>query len=61
MFCVGGPFRPLLAPYLKFFFGDLPFWESKNFSGHTPIFPKDENIFPETPTMFIATVDVYLL
>jgi hypothetical protein len=66
--CVGGP-------YLNFFFGappppprrqktfsvSVPFWESKNFSRHTTIFPKDENFFPETPTMFIATVDVYLL
>jgi hypothetical protein len=75
----------------------VPFWESKNFSGHTPIFPKDEKNFPETPknfpdilyfppklkhfdniskslseipdkikcqlllSMFIATVDIYLL
>ena len=67
---------PFSAPYLKTFFGDLPpppsrrqkkfsvsvsFWESKIFSEHTTIFPKDEKFFPETPTMFIATVDVYLL
>jgi hypothetical protein len=43
------------------FSASVPFWESKNFSGHTTIFPKDEKFFPETPTMFIATVDVYLL
>jgi hypothetical protein len=24
----------------------------KNFSGHTPIFPKDEKNFPETPKNF---------
>jgi hypothetical protein len=51
-----GPF--VGGPNLKI---SVPFWESKIFSGHTTIFPKDENFFPETPTMFIATVDVYLL
>jgi hypothetical protein len=68
-----GPFSATFGPLLKKFFDELPppspkkfsvsvpFWESKNFSGHTPIFPKDKKFFPETPTMFIATVDVYLL
>jgi hypothetical protein len=67
-----GPFSATFGPLLKNFFRrhprspkkfsvSVPFWESKNFSGHTPIFPKDEKFFTETPTMFIATVDVYLL
>jgi hypothetical protein len=46
------------GPLLKV---SVPFWESKKFSGHATIFPKDKNFFPETPEMFIATVDVYLL
>jgi hypothetical protein len=54
IFCVGGPFRPLLAPFFSAapppppvakFSVSVPFWESKNFSGHTTIFPKDKNFF----------------
>ena len=69
-----GPFSTIFGPLLKKIFRrpppppspkkfsiNVPFWESKDFSGNTTIFPKDEKKFSETPTMFIATVDVYLL
>jgi hypothetical protein len=67
-----GPFSATFGHLLKHFFRrpppvakkfsvSVPFWVSKIFSGRTQIFPKDEKNFPETPTMFIATVDVYLL
>jgi hypothetical protein len=56
-----GPFSATFAALLKIFFRRPPPRRQTNFSGHTTIFPKDENFFPLTPTMFIATVDVYLL
>jgi hypothetical protein len=47
-----GDFPHPPPPVAKKFSIGVPFWESKNFSGHTPIFPKYENIFPETPKNF---------
>jgi hypothetical protein len=41
-----------LPPVAKKFSVSVPFWESKKFSGHTPIFPKYEKIFPETRKNF---------
>jgi hypothetical protein len=40
------------GPPLLHFGSVYHFWESKNFSGHTPIFPKYEKNFPETPKNF---------
>jgi hypothetical protein len=39
-------------PSPKQFSVSVPFWESKNFSAHTPIFPKHEKNFPEKPKNF---------
>jgi hypothetical protein len=61
-----GPFSATFGPLLKNLFRrppapppspkkfsvSVPFSESKNVFGHTPIFPKDEKIFPETPKNF---------
>jgi hypothetical protein len=49
-----GAFSSVTEEHGENFFGDPPPPSPKKFSGHT-------TIFPETPTMFIATVDVYLL
>jgi hypothetical protein len=46
------PFAPLRRPPPPLVSVGVPFWESKNFSGHTPIFPKYEKNFPETHKNF---------
>ena len=42
-------FGDLPPPVAKKISVSVPFWESKKFSGHTPISPKYDKIFPETP------------
>jgi hypothetical protein len=40
-------FGDLPPPVAKKFSVSVPFWESKNFSVHNPIFPKYEKNFPQ--------------
>jgi hypothetical protein len=45
-------FRRHPPPVAKKIFGQCTILGVKKFSGHTPIFPKDEKNFPETPKNF---------